>query len=68
LTSSHRAFPSFIESLRSPNASVRYAAVTGIDAFGDRWQIEPLENLLQTEKEPSLKKFTRETISHLEKK
>jgi hypothetical protein len=46
----------------------RYAAVTGIDAFGDRWQIEPLENLLQTEKEPSLKKFTRETISHLEKK
>lgn len=63
-----KALPYFIESLLSPDASMRYAAVAGIDAIGDRSQIEPLENLLQTEKEPSLKKFTRETISRLEKK
>jgi HEAT repeat protein len=63
-----KALPYFIEGLQSPDASVRYAAVAGIDALGDRSQIEPLENLLQTEKEPSLKKFTRETISRLEKK
>ena len=63
-----KALPYFIESLQSPDAGVRYAAVAGIGALGDRSQIKPLENLLRTEKEPSLKKFTRETISRLEKK
>ena len=63
-----KALPYFIESLQSPDAGVRYAAVAGINALGDRSQIELLENLLQTEKEPSLKKFTRETISRLKKK
>ena len=63
-----KALPYFIESLQSPDASIRYAAVKGIDALGDRSQIEPLENLLQTEKEHSLIKLTRETISRLEKK
>lgn len=63
-----KALPYFIESLQSPDASVRYAAVAGIGALGERSQIDQLENLLQTEKEPSLKKFTRQTISRLEKK
>jgi HEAT repeat protein len=63
-----KVLPYFIKSLQSSDADVRYAAVAGINALGDRSQIEPLENLLQTEKEPSLKKFTGETISRLEKK
>jgi HEAT repeat protein len=63
-----KTLPYFIKSLQSPDASVRYAAVAGIGAFGNRSQIEVLENLLQTEKEPNVKKFTRETISRLEKK
>ena len=68
LAEREKALAYFIESLQSPDADVRYAAVAGIDALGDRSQIEPLKNLLQTEKEPSLKKFTRKTISRLEKK
>jgi|GEM_PF-3919019 len=63
-----KALPYFVESLQNPDASVRYAAVAGINALGDRSQIEPLENLLQIENDPSLKKFARETISRLEKK
>lgn len=63
-----KALAYFIESLQSPDANVRYAAVAGIDALGGRSQVERLENLLQTEKEPSLKTFTRKTISRLEKK
>jgi hypothetical protein len=63
-----KTLPYFIKSLQSPDANVRYAAVAGIGSFGDRSQIEVLENLLQTEKEPNVKKFTRETISRLEKK
>lgn len=68
LSERKKALPYFIESLKSSDAGVRYAAVAGIDRLGDRSQIEPLEDLLQTEKEPSLKKFTRKTILRLKKK
>ncbi len=63
-----KALPYFIESLQSLDVNIRYAGVAGINALGDSSHIEPLKNLLQTEKEPSLKKFTRKTISRLEKK
>ncbi|KPJ98464.1 MAG: hypothetical protein AMJ60_08180 [Desulfobacterales bacterium SG8_35] len=68
LAEREKALPYFIKSLQSQDASVRYAAVAGIDAFGDRSHISALKNLLQTEKVPNVKKFTRDTISHLEKK
>jgi HEAT repeat protein len=63
-----KALPYFIQSLQSPDKGVRYAAVVGIDRLGDNSQIECLENLLKTEKEPYIKKFARATILRLEKK
>jgi hypothetical protein len=68
LADRERVLPYFIESLQSPDADLRYAAVAGINRLGDRSQIEPLENLLRTEKEPNLGNYTRKTISSLEKK
>ena len=68
LAEREKVLPYFIKGLQSPDANVRYAAVAGINVLGDRSQIEPLENLLKSEKESTLKKFTRETISRLEKK
>ena len=68
LAEREKTLPYFIKSLQSPDASVRYAAVAGIRAFGDRSQIEVLENLLRIETESNVKKYTRETISRLEKK
>lgn len=58
----------FVQGLQSPDKEVRYVSVIGIDRLGDKSQIECLENLLITEKEPSLQKTIKETISRLEKK
>jgi len=63
-----KALPYFIQSLQSPDSNVRYAAVAGINRLGDKTQIDFLERLLKTEKQPALQKFTRETISRLKKK
>lgn len=62
-----KALPYFIEALRSANASVRQAAIAGIDRLGDTSQIAVLEEILRIEKEPFLRRYMRETISRLKK-
>jgi HEAT repeat protein len=68
LSERKKALPYFVQSLQSPDNNVRYAAVAGIDRLGDKSQIDCLKNLLKTEKQISLQKFIKKTISRLDKK
>ncbi|UCF94828.1 MAG: HEAT repeat domain-containing protein, partial [Desulfobacterales bacterium] len=63
-----KALPYFNQSLQSPHNNVRYAAVAGVNRLGDKSHIDCLKNRLKTEKQPSLQKFVKETISRLEQK
>jgi hypothetical protein len=60
-----KALAYFVRSLQSQDSNVRYAAVAGIDHLGDKSQVDSLEILLKTEKQPSLRKHLKNTISRL---